>query len=92
VSFAAITRCIASQQVFIVVLFRYRLSPETFGYTLVLTLLCGVLFEKLIFTQLVKKILLSLWNPKVHYRFHKNLPLDTPEPAESCSPHRSLTP
>jgi hypothetical protein len=40
VSFAAITLCVASQQMFIVVvrcycLFRYRLSTETFGYTLV---------------------------------------------------------
>jgi hypothetical protein len=37
VDFAAITLCVASQRVFIVVvcLFRYRLSPETFGYTLV---------------------------------------------------------
>jgi hypothetical protein len=37
VSFAAITLCIASQRVFIVVvvLIRYRLSPETFRYTLV---------------------------------------------------------
>jgi hypothetical protein len=32
VSFAAITLCVASQRVFIVV------SPETFGYTLVLLL------------------------------------------------------
>jgi hypothetical protein len=37
VSFAAITLCVAFQRVFIIVvyLFRYRLSPETFGYTLV---------------------------------------------------------
>jgi hypothetical protein len=36
VSFAAITLCVTSQLVFIiVVLFRYRLTPETFGYTLV---------------------------------------------------------
>jgi hypothetical protein len=34
VSFAAITPCVASQRMFIVVV-RYRLSPETFGYTLV---------------------------------------------------------
>jgi hypothetical protein len=34
VSFAAIILCIASRQVFVIVsVFRYRLSPETFGYT-----------------------------------------------------------
>jgi hypothetical protein len=32
---------------------------------------CKTLFKKLIVTQLVKKILLSLWNPKVHHRAHK---------------------
>jgi hypothetical protein len=37
VSFVAVTLYVASQRVFIVVvLFRYGLSPETFGYTLVL--------------------------------------------------------
>jgi hypothetical protein len=36
VSFAAVTLSIASQRVFIFVVFRYRLSPETFGYTLIL--------------------------------------------------------
>jgi hypothetical protein len=37
VSFAAITLCVVSQPVFIFVsgIFRYRLSPENFGYTLV---------------------------------------------------------
>jgi len=34
VSYAAITLFVASQGMFIV-LFRYRLSPETFGYTFV---------------------------------------------------------
>jgi len=34
VSFAAITLCVASQQVFIVVYFVNRPSPETFGCTL----------------------------------------------------------
>jgi hypothetical protein len=33
VSFVAVTLCVASQRVLIV--FRYRLSPETFGYTIV---------------------------------------------------------
>jgi len=35
VSFVAITLCVASQLVFIFVksIFRYELSPETFGYT-----------------------------------------------------------
>jgi hypothetical protein len=32
-SFATITLCVASQRVFIVVVVYYRLSPETFGYT-----------------------------------------------------------
>jgi hypothetical protein len=35
VGFAATTLCVASQRVFIDVLFLYRHSPETFGYTLV---------------------------------------------------------
>jgi hypothetical protein len=34
VSFAAITLCVASQRVYCCRLFRYRLNPETFGYTL----------------------------------------------------------
>jgi hypothetical protein len=38
VSFAAIILCVASQRMFsVVVLFRYRLGPETFEYTLVQT-------------------------------------------------------
>jgi len=35
VNFAAVTFCVASQRVFIVVVYFYRLSPETFGYSLV---------------------------------------------------------
>jgi hypothetical protein len=36
VSFAAITLCVASQREFVVVVVYFvRLSPETFGYTLV---------------------------------------------------------
>jgi hypothetical protein len=35
VSFAAITLCVVSQRVFVVVVYFLRLSPETFGYTLV---------------------------------------------------------
>jgi hypothetical protein len=35
VNFAAITLCVTSQRVFVVVYFRYLLSPETFGYTVV---------------------------------------------------------
>jgi hypothetical protein len=37
VSFAAITLCVFSQRVFIVVVFYFvRLGPETFGYTLLI--------------------------------------------------------
>jgi hypothetical protein len=41
-----------------------------------LTPRCIILFEKLIVTQLIKNILISLWNPKVYHRVHKSTPLD----------------
>jgi hypothetical protein len=41
-----------------------------------LTPWCRTLFEKLIVTQLIKNILLSLWDLKVHHLVHKNQPLD----------------
>jgi hypothetical protein len=46
----------------------FRLLP-TYLPTYVLTPWCRKLFEKLIVTQLVRNVLLSLWNPRVHHRF-----------------------
>jgi hypothetical protein len=50
-----------------------------------------ILFEKLIVTQLIKKILISLWNSKDHHRLHKNPPLDPilsqPNPVRPIDPY-----
>jgi hypothetical protein len=59
-------------------------------HTNLLTPWCRILFEKL--NQLVKKHSF-LWNPKVHHRVHTEPATGPyPEPAESSSLHRSLSP
>jgi hypothetical protein len=55
---------------------------------------CRILFEKLIVTQLDKKYPTFLWNPKVHHRVHKSLPLDSilrqPNPVHPIDPYPVL--
>jgi len=57
---------------------KLRISvPEKYNLlTYLLTPWCRTLFEKLMVTQPVKNILLSLWNPKAHHLVRKSSPLD----------------
>jgi len=52
VSFAVITFCVASQRVFVFVVDFYKLSPETFGYTLV----HGVRYLWTLYTEIYLRI------------------------------------
>jgi hypothetical protein len=51
-------------------------NPHTASLTYSLTPRFRIIFEKLIATQLVKKYLALLWNPKVHHLVHENPSLD----------------
>jgi hypothetical protein len=46
------------------------------AYACLLTPWCRILCEKLIVTQFIKNILLSLWNSKVHHCLDKSPPPD----------------
>jgi hypothetical protein len=59
--------------------------------TYLITPWCGILYEKLTVTQLVKKYPAFLRNPKVHHRVHKSPPLDPilsqPNPVRPIDPY-----